>query len=183
MDTVHENKRPWWHWALGVFGVMLFASVITQMGDKDEEIEALKQENYAQQQAIEQQGGGKQVPQGDPAPPVAGEARVAAPAVQDEKIPTEFKSAVKKAEAYSQTMNMSKKQIYNQLTSDFDQFSPEAAQYAINHAQIDYKQNALKSAQAYQKTMNMSPQAIYGQLVSNFDQFTPEEARYAVDNL
>ena len=183
MDTVHEKKkRPWWHWALGVFGIMVFTSAIMQIGEKDDEIEALKQENYAHVQQGEDQSA---VADGSVSAPAAGgvQAPVPAPAAQADNIPSEFKSATKKAESYSKTMHMSKKHIYDQLTSDFDQFSPEAAQYAVDHAQIDYMENALKSAQSYQKTMDMSPQAIYDQLVSDFDQFTPEEARYAVDNL
>lgn len=41
---------------------------------------------------------------------------------------------VKKAESYSRSLNMSKKKLYNQLTSEYgDQFTEEEAQYAVNH--------------------------------------------------
>lgn len=82
-------------------------------------------------------------------------------------------------------MNMSKQSIYEQLTSEYgEKFSAEAAQYAIDNLQVDYKQNALKKAQSYQESMSMSQRAIYDQLVSEYgEKFTAEEAQYAIDNL
>ena len=103
----------------------------------------------------------------------------------EEKVPTEYKSALKKAKSYSDIMNMSKAGIYNQLTSEYgEKFSAEAAQYAIDNVEIDWKENALKKARSYQEIMSMSPSAIYDQLVSEYgEMFTPEEAQYAIDNL
>lgn len=100
-------------------------------------------------------------------------------------IPTEYKSALTKAKLYADNMNMSKQSIYEQLTSEYgEKFSAEAAQYAIDNLQVDYKQNALKKAQSYQESMSMSPRAIYDQLVSEYgEKFTAEEAQYAIDNL
>ena len=94
------------------------------------------------------------------------------------------KTALKKAKSYYKTMNMSKQGIYDQLTSDFDQFSEEDAQYAVDNLKVNYKKAALKKAKSYYKTMNMSKQGIYDQLISeNGEKFTPEEAQYAIDNL
>ena len=100
-------------------------------------------------------------------------------------VPKEYESALKKAESYSETMQMSKKGIYNQLTSEAgEKFSKEAAQYAVDNLKADYKKNALEKAKSYQDTMNMSPAAIKDQLTSSAgEQFTEEEAQYAVDNL
>lgn len=100
-------------------------------------------------------------------------------------VPKEYESALKKAETYSDMMHMSKAGIYNQLISEYgEQFSEEAAQYAMDNLDADYKANALAKAESYQDTMNMSPDAIYDQLVSEYgEQFTPEEAQYAIDNL
>lgn len=108
------------------------------------------------------------------------------PVEKEEKdIPTEYKSALKQAKIYSETMHMSKAGIYDQLTSEYGgQFTEEAAQYAIDNVEADWKENALKSAQTYQETMAMSPNAIYDQLISEYGgQFTAEEAQYAIDNL
>ena len=97
----------------------------------------------------------------------------------------EYQNALKKAESYSKMMHMSKKAIYNQLTSEYgEKFPADAAQYAIDNLDADYKANALAKAKTYQQTMNMSKTAIYDQLVSEYgEQFTAEEAQYAVDHL
>ena len=95
------------------------------------------------------------------------------------------KNALLKAESYSDSMYMSKKAIYEQLTSVYgEQFTAEEAQYAIDHMTADWKYNALQKAISYQDLMAMSPSAIYDQLVSPYgEQFTAEEAQYAIDNM
>ena len=103
----------------------------------------------------------------------------------EDTVPTEYKSALRKAKSYSDIMHMSKAGLYDQLTSEYgENFSAEAAQYAVDNVDADWKQNALKKAESYQELMAMSPSAIYDQLVSEYgEQFTAEEAQYAVDNL
>lgn len=96
---------------------------------------------------------------------------------------TEQKNALKKAETYSETLHMSKKGIYNQLTSEIEGFTEEDAQYAIDNLDVDWKQNALEKAKSYQQTLSMSKNAIYNQLTSEIEGFTEEEAQYAIDNL
>lgn len=95
----------------------------------------------------------------------------------------EEKNALKKAESYSKTMNMSKQGIYNQLTSTIEGFTEEAAQYAIDNVNADWNANALAKANSYQKTMSMSKQGIYNQLTSTVEGFTEEQAQYAIDHL
>ena len=103
----------------------------------------------------------------------------------EDNIPTEYKSALRKAKLYADTMNMSKAGLYDQLTSEYgEKFTAEAAQYAIDNITVDWKENALKKAKLYQETMSMSPAAIYDQLISEYgEKFTAEEAQYAIDNL
>ena len=103
----------------------------------------------------------------------------------EDNIPTEYKSALRKAKLYADTMNMSKAGLYDQLTSEYgEKFTAEAAQYAIDNITVDWKENALKKAKLYQETMSMSPAAIYDQLTSEYgEKFTAEEAQYAIDNL
>ena len=103
----------------------------------------------------------------------------------EDNIPTEYKSALRKAKLYADTMNMSKAGLYDQLTSEYgEKFTAEAAQYAIDNITVDWKENALKKAKSYQETMSMSPAAIYDQLISEYgEKFTAEEAQYAIDNL
>lgn len=92
-------------------------------------------------------------------------------------------NALKKAESYSSTLHMSKKGIYNQLTSSIEGFTNEEAQYAIDNIDADWNTNALEKAKDYQSTMNMSKSAIYNQLISSVEGFTKEEAQYAIDHL
>lgn len=101
------------------------------------------------------------------------------------KIPREYISALIKGQEYADRMYMSKKAIYDQLTSDYgEKFSPEAATYAINNIKANWNKNALQKAKDYQEEQNMSPDAIYDQLTSNYgEQFTPDEANYAVQHL
>ena len=103
----------------------------------------------------------------------------------EDNIPTEYKSALRKAKIYADTINMSKAGIYDQLTSEYgEKFTVEAAQYAIDNITVDWRENALKKAKLYQETMSMSPAAIYDQLTSEYgEKFTAEEAQYAIDNL
>lgn len=100
-------------------------------------------------------------------------------------VPTEYKNALIKAEQYSDTMYMSKQGIYDQLTSEYgEQFSAEAAQYAIDNLDADYNYNALQMAISYQENMAMSPESIRDQLTSEYgERFTQEEADYAIANL
>ena len=92
-------------------------------------------------------------------------------------------NALKKAESYSTTMNMSKKGIYNQLTSSIEGFSNKDAQYAVDNVQADWNANALAKAKSYQSTMSMSKSAIYNQLTSSIEGFTATEAQYAINHL
>ena len=104
---------------------------------------------------------------------------------EEDNIPTEYKNALKKAESYSEIMHMSKQGIYDQLTSEYgEKFPADAAQYAIDNINADWKANALEKAKTYYQTMNMSKSAIYDQLISEYgEKFTEEEAQYAIDNL
>ena len=104
---------------------------------------------------------------------------------KENNIPKEYQNALAKAESYSETMHMSKQAVYDQLTSEYgEQFSEEAAQYAIDNIKANWKANALEKAKDYQETMHMSKNAIYDQLISEYgEKFTKEEAQYAIDNL
>ena len=103
----------------------------------------------------------------------------------DSQVPREYNSALIKAENYGSMMHMSKAAIYDQLVSEYgEQFSPEAAQYAVDNVVMDWNENALAKADSYSDTMHMSKKAIYDQLTSEFgEKFTAEEAQYAVDNI
>ena len=98
---------------------------------------------------------------------------------------SEYSAALGKAKSYNSWATMSKKRLYKQLTSQYgEKFTSDAAQYAIDHLDADYKSNALAKAKRYQKLLNKSKSAIYDQLVSPYgEEFTEEEAQYAIDHL
>ena len=96
---------------------------------------------------------------------------------------SEYSAALGKAKSYNSLFHMSKKRMYSQLTSDFDKFSNDAAQYAVDHLKADYKYNALFNAKNYRKLFNMSKSRLINQLTSFIDGFTEEEANYAINHL
>ena len=98
----------------------------------------------------------------------------------------EYKNALTKGLQYANQLHMSKKGVYDQLTSSYGEgFSADAAQYAIdNMTGVDWNTNALAKAQEYYMGMSMSKSAVYDQLISEYgEQFTASEAQYAVDHL
>ncbi|CJE91111.1 choline binding protein [Streptococcus pneumoniae] len=95
---------------------------------------------------------------------------------------SEYSAALGKAKSYNSLFHMSKKRMYRQLTSDFDKFSNDVAQYAVDHLEADYKYNALFNAKNYRKLFNMSKSRLINQLTSSIDGFTEEEAQYAIDH-
>lgn len=107
------------------------------------------------------------------------------PVAVNDSIPAEHRSALESAEYYANVSHMSKKDIFDQLTSEYGgKFTKEAAQYAIDNVDANWKENALISARYYQDKQHMSPAAIRDQLMSEHGgKFTAEEADYAVKNL
>ena len=92
-----------------------------------------------------------------------------------------YSAALKRAQGYNE-IHLSKKRIYEMLI--FEGFNSDTAQYAINHLQADYKENALAKAREYRKYSNLSKTKIYDWLTSpSIDKFTKEEANYAIQHL
>lgn len=179
MTEIQENsqqatvkpKKPWFKkWWVWVIAVVVVIGIGGALGGGDADTSA--QEEPAAEEMSDP------VEKEEPAEePVKEEA--------EPEVPAEFSSALKKAQVYSDTMYMSKAGLYAQLTAEYgEQFSAEAAQYAVDNVKADWKKNALEKARTYQDEMAMSPAAIRDQLVSEHgEQFTPEEADYAVANL
>ena len=98
----------------------------------------------------------------------------------------EYQNALTKGLSYAKNLHMSKKGVYDQLTSSYGEgFSADAAQYAIdNMTDVDWNANALEKAKEYYTGMSMSKSAVYDQLTSEYgEQFTASEAQYAIDHL
>ncbi|WP_164507744.1 Ltp family lipoprotein [Companilactobacillus baiquanensis] len=108
-----------------------------------------------------------------------------APTPSAPAVPAEYYTALNNANDYLNYTAMSKKELYEQLTSQYgENFPADAAQYAIDHVKTDWNLQALKSAKSYQKNVHMSNNEIYEQLISEYgEQFEPAEANYAIQHL
>lgn len=165
-----KNKKPFykkvWFWLFAVIIIGIMGNAVSN----DSKLDTGNKQDVSQNQKTEENA------------PVKENAQVKE---KVEDVPTEYKSALKKAKVYSDNMSMSKVGLYDQLTSEYgEKFTAEAAQYAIDNINADWNKNALNKAKIYQKDMAMSPSAIYDQLISEYgEKFTPEEAQYAIDNL
>ena len=105
---------------------------------------------------------------------------------QNTSVPQEYQNALTKGLSYARNLHMSKKGVYDQLTSSYGEgFSADAAQYAIdNMTDVDWNANALEKAKQYYYNMSMSKSAVYDQLTSEYgEQFTASQAQYAIDHL
>ena len=103
----------------------------------------------------------------------------------EDKVPMEYKQALKSAQNYIDVMAFSKQGLYDQLTSEYaEKYSDEAAQYAIDNVKADYKEEAVEAAKNYLDTMSFSKEGLKDQLTSQYaDKYTEEEAQYAIDKV
>lgn len=182
LEGYQEGKKTAWIvtvvlWALGLFtSFMLAVTGVLAFGSAVSEASTAVEETTVSTQAPTE---APAVPESEPSAPAA---PVEEPA---DDVPTEYKSALKQAQSYSDNLHLSKAGLYDQLTSEYGgKFSAEAAQYAIDNVAADFKANALEQGQSYQDNMALSPEAVRDQLVSEYGgKFTQEEADYAVQNL
>lgn len=102
-----------------------------------------------------------------------------------DNVSREFEAALQSAQNYVDTMPFSKAKLFEQLTSEYGSSFPEdAANYAIENVDVDYKEEAVEAANNYNQTMPMSDQELLNQLTSEHgEQFTQEEAQYALQNM
>jgi len=101
------------------------------------------------------------------------------------EVSQEFKNALASAESYLEFSSFSKAGLYDQLTSEYGEGFPEdAAQYAVDNVEADWKAEAVEAAELYYYDMNMSKSGVRDQLVSEYgEQFTEDEADYAIGQL
>lgn len=101
------------------------------------------------------------------------------------EVSREFEAALQSAQNYVDNMPFSKKGLYDQLTSEHGSAFPEdAANYAIENVDVDYKEEAVEAANNYNETFPMSDQELLDQLTSDAgDGYTMEEAQFALENM
>ena len=98
---------------------------------------------------------------------------------EDDTVSFEFKQAKEKAKEYMAFQSFSKKGLKEQL--EFEGFSSEAAEWAVENYNADWSSQACAKAREYLEFQSFSKQGLKDQLI--FEGFTEEEAQYAVDNV
>ncbi|MTT30415.1 hypothetical protein GMB86_00110 [Terrilactibacillus sp. BCM23-1] len=83
------------------------------------------------------------------------------------------------AKDYLDYTAFSKSGLIKQLK--FDKYSTADATFAVNHIEVDWKEQAVKTAQDYMDYSSFSRQGLIDQL--KFDGYTQEEATYGVDKV
>lgn len=99
-------------------------------------------------------------------------------AEEADKVNRENEKALKSAQSYIKLMGFSAEGLRGQL--EFEGFTTEQIDYALDNLDVDWNQEAVESATSYSNTLSMSSAAIYDQLI--FEGFTPEQAQYGIDN-
>ncbi|MET3831045.1 flagellar biosynthesis GTPase FlhF [Paenibacillus sp. DS2363] len=190
------EKKPiykkWWFW----LGIIVVIGLIGNMGDKEAKPSATASEVVTQPKAEtvsteqttedkEKAEAEKKAAEKQKAKEEAEAAELAKKEAEANSVPREYRAALEQAQSYAEMLSMSKKGVYDQLTSEYGgKFDKKAAQYAIDNLDVDWKKNALEQAKSYAESLSMSDSALYDQLISDYGgKFTKEEARYAVDNL
>ena len=95
--------------------------------------------------------------------------------------------ALETAELYAQ-LDLSKAMIYDKLTrgpgnlfTNYGRFTEEAAQYAVDHLECDWNENAVGMAEAIDSFENYSEATMRDELVGQGG-FTEESADYAIEH-
>lgn len=193
MDKKEKVKKPlykkWWFWVIVVCLVGAIGNGLSGGSGSDKPVEPSTAQTVPQAPTRDQEQ--IKTPEENPVETAqepetkTGTQSGIADKETSEPVSKEYQNALEKAKTYSNLMNLSKQGIYDQLVSEYgENFPPDAAQYAIDHLDADYKANALAKAKTYYEEMNMSKAAIREQLISEYgEQFTEEEADYAIEHL
>ncbi|ALB29037.1 Ltp family lipoprotein [Companilactobacillus heilongjiangensis] len=187
MRSEHSNNRKKWYqkkkfWIIFLITIFIISG-INSIGSKSNKNSSHESTNIAQNKVTKTASKKKTDSNNKQSSKTSASKKEEVP--KKPSVPTEYLSALNKAESYSNFQHLSKKGLFHQLTSDYgEKFSQPAAQYAIDNLKADWNNNALEKAKSYQKNLSMSPEGIRDQLISEYgEQFTPEEANYAINHL
>jgi 4-alpha-glucanotransferase len=86
------------------------------------------------------------------------------------------KNARESAESYLSFTAFSREGLIDQL--EFEEYSTEDAEYAVDALNVDWKEQAAKSAESYLEFTSFSREGLIDQLL--FEGYTQEEAEYGV---
>lgn len=94
-------------------------------------------------------------------------------------IPIEYKQALKNAKSYLEYGSFSKEGLRDQL--EFEEYTPEAIQFALDNVEVDWFQEAADHAESYLEYGSFSREGLRGQL--EYEEYTPEEIEYALEQV
>jgi len=90
---------------------------------------------------------------------------------------TSQEQAVGSAESYLSFTHFSREGLIDQL--EYEQFSTEDAEFAVDYLDVDWNEQAAGSAESYLEFTNFSRQGLIDQL--EYEGFTTEQAEYGAD--
>lgn len=103
----------------------------------------------------------------------------------EEQLSDEVKQAINDAEAYANSMHLSKLATFYMLVEE-DYVSEDDAEIAVNKASVNWQENADYRAKSYRANTSMSKVEIFNALISreeDGDMFTEEQASSAISKL
>lgn len=153
--------------ASAIIGLFVLAGLGGVVGDEEPATEPVAQTTTTQQGTIE------------PAPDPTSEAPEPEPTSEGPEMTRSQENAVGMARSYLDTAGFSRSGLIDQL--EFEGFDNEDAIFAVDHIDVDWKQQAVRTAEAYLDTQSFSRQGLIDQL--EFEGFTTEQATHAVDEL
>ena len=95
-------------------------------------------------------------------------------------------NAIESAQSYLETLDFSRAELLDQLTSEYGEGFKEAeAEFAIayleKNSMVDWNAEAVDSAKSYLEVSSFSKSGLFEQLTSEYgEQFTPEQANHAL---
>lgn len=92
---------------------------------------------------------------------------------------SEQRRAIARAESYTNLMAFSRARLIQQL--EFEGFTHNDAQWAVDQLTIDWNEQALKKANSYHSLMSLPPENIRRLLT--FEDFSEEQIDYAMTNI
>src|SRR5699024_65442 len=127
--------KKWWVWL--IVGVIVFAIGFSEEAEEEEkakesvpESEHSEKGQFAKETKTETAVDAEKNEKEEKQP--GSERKPKTEKKKEPAVPSEYTSALRKAETYAQTMSMSKAGIYDQLVSEYgEKFSKDAADYAM----------------------------------------------------
>lgn len=112
-------------------------------------------------------------------PPVEQEPTTTTEPAAEAEVPVEYHNALRTAESYLDFTAFSQQGLVEQL--EYEQYSTEAAQWAVEHVDVDWNEQAALSAGQYLDFQAFSEGGLRDQL--DYEGFTPDQIDFAISEM